>query len=95
MSARNSFDEDLFERRVHHLESEQPQLAHRGLQQFLRVGAGLQAQLGVIAVVIQRIDQRMADEARAVAFVVDLHERRPLPFFDFAETPFAAPPCRD
>ena len=31
MLARNSFDEDLLERRVHHLESEHAQLAHRGL----------------------------------------------------------------
>ena len=33
-------------------------------QQFLRVGPGLEPQFGVIAVVIQRIDQRIAGQAR-------------------------------
>src|SRR5277367_1894695 len=52
MLACDSFDEDLFERRVHHLEPQHAQLAHRSPQQLLRVGPGLQPQLGVIAVVI-------------------------------------------
>src|SRR5208337_1915396 len=85
--AGDSFDEDLFERRVHDLEAEHAQLAHRALQQFLRVGAGLEAQFGVIAVVIQRIDERIAGQASAVALIVDLHEAAAVAVFDFAETP--------
>src|SRR5260370_18864646 len=87
MSVRDSVDEDLFERRVHHLEADHAHSVRRRSQQLLRVGARLEAQFGVIAVVIQRIDQRITGQARAVAFVIDLHEAPAVAVLDLAEAP--------
>src|SRR5215470_7562151 len=86
MSDRYSFDKDLLERRVHHLEADHTQSARRDLEQLLRVGAGLEPQLRVITVVVHRVDQRISLETcRAVAFVVDLHEAPPIAVLDLAE----------
>src|SRR5258708_33926399 len=63
--SRDMIDKDLFERGLHHLEPFNTHPIHRGLQQLLRVSAGLEAQFGVIAVIVQSIDKRTSGKPSA------------------------------
>ena len=52
----------------------------------LRVGAGTQLHLGIVAVVVARFDQRASSEKSAVALILDLNELRAVARFDFAQS---------
>src|SRR5690348_10326802 len=79
-------DKDLFQRRFHHLEAQDARALGRRLEQVLRIGAGTELELGIIAVVVTRLDQRAVREEAAVALVFDLYEAPPVSGLDLAQT---------